>query len=440
MSRPWRRQNLLLVALICTGALLGTSSLGTMLFGQAAESPQPPTTEPPSAPATENPAAPAETPTPATPADDAAADDAPAAAGSQDTPTAPAPDAPAADPVATKAAFTAKLDEWKEVLRALRALTPRYSVATPDEVEGILKEWDDLIAQGEALIPQLRETGQAAYASTGGSDRATERFLAKLLADDIRHDRYEDAYGLGNSLISNGCETKEVLSATGVAAFCTNDFDGAETLLKRAQDTGGLSEKGKEYLALLDEYKAYWEEEQAIRAKEAAADDLPRVKITTTKGELIVELLENEAPGTVGNFIHLIDDKQFYDGLSFHRVLPGFMAQGGCPQGDGSGGPGYQIKCETDAENHRKHFRGSLSMAHAGKDTGGSQFFLTFVPTAHLNGKHTVFGRVIQGMDVLAKLQRIDPSNPGPPTKPDAIVKMEVLRKREHEYKPTKSQ
>jgi peptidyl-prolyl cis-trans isomerase B (cyclophilin B) len=116
------------------------------------------------------------------------------------------------------------------------------------------------------------------------------------------------------------------------------------------------------------------------------------------------------------------------------------MAQGGCPQGNGSGGPGYTIKCETDAANHRKHFRGTLSMAHAGKDTGGSQFFLTFVPTAHLNGQHTVFGRVIEGMDVLGKLQRIDPSESGAAVTPDKIIKVEVIRKRDHEYKPNKSQ
>ena len=127
----------------------------------------------------------------------------------------------------------------------------------------------------------------------------------------------------------------------------------------------------------------------------------------------------------------------FYDGLTFHRVLPGFMAQAGCPNGTGTGGPGYQIPCECQQENHRDHFRGTLSMAHAGKDTGGSQFFLTFRRTAHLDGRHTVFGRVIDGLDVLAKLQRRDPQRPGQP-EPDTIVKAEVLRKRDHEYVPTK--
>ena len=148
------------------------------------------------------------------------------------------------------------------------------------------------------------------------------------------------------------------------------------------------------------------------------------------------ELFENEAPNTVANFISLVE-KGFYDGLTFHRVLPGFMAQGGCPNGTGTGGPGYSIPCECYQENHRLHFRGSLSMAHAGRDTGGSQFFLTFRPTKQLDGKHTVFGRVIKGMDVLPQIQRRDPESPNPPT-PDKIIEAKVLRKRDHPYEPKK--
>jgi cyclophilin family peptidyl-prolyl cis-trans isomerase len=116
------------------------------------------------------------------------------------------------------------------------------------------------------------------------------------------------------------------------------------------------------------------------------------------------------------------------------------MAQGGCPIGDGTGGPGYNIFCECYREDYRRHFRGTLSMAHAGRDTGGSQFFLTFVQTPHLNGRHTAFGRVIEGMEVLAKIQRIDPEEQGSKPEPDKIVKAEVLRKRNHEYKPNKAQ
>jgi cyclophilin family peptidyl-prolyl cis-trans isomerase len=211
--------------------------------------------------------------------------------------------------------------------------------------------------------------------------------------------------------------------------------------LKEAQNAGVISENGSKYLSILPQYIEFWKTEEELRKNESEAQgeaQLPRVKISTSKGDIVVELFENEAPGTVGNFINLIE-KKFYDGLTFHRVLPAFMAQGGCPKGDGSAGPGYNIYCECYQPNHRKHFRGTLSMAHAGKDTGGSQFFITFVPTHHLNGRHTAFGRVIEGMEVLGQIQRIDPEDKSN-VEPDKILKMEVLRKRSHEYQPSKVQ
>ncbi|MEZ6070658.1 MAG: peptidylprolyl isomerase [Pirellulales bacterium] len=189
--------------------------------------------------------------------------------------------------------------------------------------------------------------------------------------------------------------------------------------------------------ATIPEYRELWAREQQLREQEATADDLPRVVLHTSKGDIELELFENEAPNTVANFIKLVEDG-FYNGLTFHRVLPGFMAQAGCPNGDGSGGPGYNIKDECDSEypDHRDHFRGSLSMAKTAlPDTGGSQFFITFRPTPHLNGKHTVFGRVIDGWDTLPKLQRRDPQSPSAPP-PDRIESATVVRKRDHDYTP----
>lgn len=123
-----------------------------------------------------------------------------------------------------------------------------------------------------------------------------------------------------------------------------------------------------------------------------------QAKITMENGnEVVLELYPNEAPGTVANFEKLANEG-FYNGLTFHRVIPGFVAQGGCPHGTGTGGPGYTIKCETDNNPH-KHERGTLAMAHAGRDTGGSQFYICYAPQPHLNGKHTVFGKVISGME-----------------------------------------
>ena len=123
--------------------------------------------------------------------------------------------------------------------------------------------------------------------------------------------------------------------------------------------------------------------------------------ISTEKGDLKVEFYQNDAPNTVANFVKLSKDG-FYDGLTFHRVIPDFVVQGGCPNGTGAGGPGYTIDCELDGDN-QFHDRGVLSMAHAGRNTGGSQFFICHsrTNTAHLDRNHTCFGKVVDGLDVI---------------------------------------
>lgn len=123
-------------------------------------------------------------------------------------------------------------------------------------------------------------------------------------------------------------------------------------------------------------------------------------------GRVEIEFLPEEAPNTVANFEKLANSG-FYDGLSFHRVIPGFVAQGGCPIGNGTGGPGWQIDCETST-NVTRHAKGVLSMAHAGKNTGGSQFFICYGPQPHLDGVHTVFGKVTSGMEFIDGVKQGD--------------------------------
>lgn len=138
--------------------------------------------------------------------------------------------------------------------------------------------------------------------------------------------------------------------------------------------------------------------------------------IHTNKGVMKADLFAEETPITVNNFVKL-SKEGFYDGLTWHRVIPDFVIQGGCPNGTGTGGPGYTIKCEVSAEK-QYHDRGVLSMAHAGRDTGGSQFFVCHSRnnTAHLDGNHTCFGKVYEGLDV------IDDIRPG-----DSIDKIEII-------------
>jgi len=135
---------------------------------------------------------------------------------------------------------------------------------------------------------------------------------------------------------------------------------------------------------------------------------MSRVLISTQRGDMVAELYDNETPITTNNFKELIA-KKFYDGLTFHRVIPNFVIQGGCPNGLGNGGPGYRIPCEVNADK-QYHDRGVLSMAHAGRNTGGSQFFICHSRsgTQHLDGNHTCFGKVVEGLDVIDAIRQGD--------------------------------
>lgn len=135
---------------------------------------------------------------------------------------------------------------------------------------------------------------------------------------------------------------------------------------------------------------------------------MKKAKMTTSKGIMTIEFFENDAPKTVENFVKLSKDG-FYNGLTFHRVIPDFMIQGGCPNGTGAGGPGYSIDCELNGEN-QVHDKGVLSMAHAGRNTGGSQFFICHnrKNTQHLDRNHTVFGKVVEGLDVIDTIKMGD--------------------------------
>ena len=164
---------------------------------------------------------------------------------------------------------------------------------------------------------------------------------------------------------------------------------------------------------------------QELKTYDYSAEEMASfqwAKMTTGKGVMWLKLYNEETPNTVANFATLAKDG-FYDGLNFHRVIPGFMAQGGCPHGTGTGGPGWSIACETDKNVH-KHVKGTLSMAHAGPNTGGSQFFICFVPCPHLNGVHTVFGGIeADDADSMAVLDSLAGQ--------DKIEKVEILAERD---------
>lgn len=305
-------------------------------------------------------------------------------------------------------AFEDLLKRYAEVNQKLKDTKAAFDAAEADDDSINLRDqYSKLVDEANLIVEEIRVTGAALLEEEDEPSKQLLSTLTGLVINDAFFDRDNDALELGQRLIDNGIEP---------------------VYFEQAVEADRLRPSGKEILR-----------ELVLRANEAAADDLPRVKLTTSKGDIVLELFENDAPETVGNFISLVKDG-YYDGLTFHRVLEGFMAQGGCPTGDGTGGPGYNINCECYKPEYRRHFTGSLSMAKGkARNSGGSQFFLTFVRTDNLDGKHTVFGRVIDGMDVVKTIQRIDPQRPNPEIKPDTIKKAEVLRDRGHEYKPVKS-
>ncbi len=351
------------------------------------------------------------------------------------------------------AKFDQELADYRAALANIEKLNGEFQTADPKRREQLNQEISGLVLAAKPELNEMIEAALAAYQADPAADQRITDLLLTIARYDVvgageteGGDQYERGLRIINALIEGGNDQKELPVWGLAAAFVTNDFDLAAKYRDLAIETGAFAKAPDEkdtaaqaltamamsFAGQIDAQRALWEAEKKIRDAEAKADNLPRVKLETSKGTIVVELFEDQAPEATANFVSLAK-KGFYDGVKFHRVLPRFMAQGGDPKGNGTGGPGYNIACECFRDDYRKHFRGTLSMAHAGRDTGGSQFFLTFVPTPNLDGKHTAFGRVIEGIEVLADLQRIDPQAPKGET-PDRIIKAEVLRDRGHGY------
>jgi len=212
-------------------------------------------------------------------------------------------------------------------------------------------------------------------------------------------------------------------TATKAATPAKAPTTGASTAAATSKDKAIMSIDAQ--IAKVDKSKPNW---KTTLPKPAVATFDPAktyyVHMGTSKGPITIKFLPKIAPMHVTNFIYLTR-LGFYDGLSFHRVIPGFMAQGGDPIGNGTGGPGYQFGSEFDA-NVKHDGPGKLSMANAGEGTDGSQFFLTFVATPWLNGKHTLFGEVVEGMETLKALEKSGSPGAGTPTEPLKMTKLTI--------------
>ena len=335
------------------------------------------------------------------------------------------------DAATTKASFQQAQTAMREIVAKLTELQAEYRKDGSDK-RVIEAQFNETKTNGVAADIQL-ENAVFTLAIADPSDQEAREHCGAVVAAAVEMDNPLKAFDLVKKLDAAGAASPDVVLLGASAAIVASRLDQAEAWIDQAKKAGVDDERIGELKQMVASERPKVDAEMKVRAKEEAAGNLPQVKIETTKGTVVVELFENEAPNTVANFITLVE-QGFYDGTPFHRVIGGFMAQGGDPTGTGTGGPGHVIACECYAPNARKHFLGSLSMAHAGKDTGGSQFFLTFRPTEHLDGRHTVFGRVVEGFDVLPRLVRTE--GPFAGAAPDQIVKAEMIRKADRDYTP----
>ena len=280
-----------------------------------------------------------------------------------------------------------------------------------DTTPGLADDYRDLVDEANQLIKSMRKQARVEL-KANPSNGEVIRTLLGIMVHDAQEGRDTEVLSAGDTLIEARINPKYFEQAAKIERL-------------------ELSQK-----------RVF--EELLLRHAEAVSDDLPRVKLKTSAGDIVLELYENEAPNTVRNFVSLVESG-FYKDRLFHRVIDDFVAQGGGfeTEGIGSGGPSYEIECECREPDARRNFTGTISMAHAGRDTGGSQFFLNFKHNEGLDRVHTVFGRVVEGADVLDLIERTDVTvngreRPIEQAKPDRIISAEVLRKRDHSYRVRK--
>ncbi len=276
---------------------------------------------------------------------------------------------------------------------------------------------------------------------TGVLNEDIARFIVTMVQHRVKTDYYdEDTFEGAAKMLDAGNNLQFMFAGAARSALTSGVFESAGRLFDHLVQSEHVEEIDKILYANLDSYKEQWDAEQIIQSQEAGQDRLPRVKLETTQGDVVVELFLDQAPTTVSNFIRLVE-QGFYDGLDFYQVIDHALALTGDPSNVGEGNSGKYIVDEHVREDSRYAFRGSLVMAKIplGKkgdfipNSASSQFAILYLPVASLTEKQTVFGRVIEGMDVVSRFQRVDPNKEkkkGEIVVPaDTIIEASVIRR-----------
>ena len=305
-------------------------------------------------------------------------------------------------------------------------------------------EWQAATHAGFLAKASWLDAAGALFLSDPDKYSAMGDTLVEMMLSDVELDRVDGWMEAAKAVVrSKKHNSEDVLRGAGLIAFANSEFDFMEECLEFQKKQEAVAQ----YLSEIATTRQKWQRELEIRAKEAEKNDNPQVEFITTKGRLVMELYEDSAPETVKSFIYLTESG-FFNRKTFFRVEKHLVAQTGCEKGDGTGDAGYTIPSEAGLPNQRDHFRGTMAIA-LGSDpktgqlapsSGSSQFYYSFLPTPHLEGKYTVFGRVVEGTETLSFFRVMNLGDEAERKKedkhPDVILSSKVLRKRDTEYRP----
>lgn len=343
-------------------------------------------------------------------------------------------------------------EKVRSSLKQVQTARTRFFNDSSDMSEAHREVWQKSIESGKTGIESLRVAAMELFRRHEDPSDDVIEIAVRSCLEDIEEERYR----VGLEVLQRANIIKPNVKSRAVMArvqLLDNKFEAAKEFFdEHPEELEFTSETERLLYASIDELIVQFKREKQLRESEAQEDDLPRVELITNAGRIVLELFENQAPQTVGNFIHLVE-QGYYNGVIFHNVQAEFVAQAGAygvARVDGANrilprGVRHTIYDEKDEPDARKHFRGSLSMANQNSpNTGSSQFFLSLTPQPFLNENHTVFGRVADGLSVMADLTvtfKEDEKGQQEAIEnavPSMILSAKVIRKRDHDYLPVK--
>jgi cyclophilin family peptidyl-prolyl cis-trans isomerase len=335
-------------------------------------------------------------------------------------------------------AYLNKRKEFRDLDGKINQILTSVSLTAAADYQAMVERLKNLRERKAELGNEILDASVDAYLESPDRFREVNDDLTKLmrslLGEQGTSSRFDPqkARDIAERLINARAKNLNVHFYGSYAAYCLNEFDLARKWLDRLLEAGAKPEQT--ILKQIEDASAKWGRELALREADTQTQ-VPQVAVQTELGEFVVELYENEAPNTVANFIMLVE-KKYYDGSFFYLSQPGRLAMAGCTKGDGQTNAGYFIPDEVDQPEIRHHFSGVLAMAAEEPNTGSARFSILQQPTPGGDGKLTVFGRIISGLDVIYRVPAVKPTDIKLGAKPVKIESMRVVRKRDHAYEP----